>query len=69
MPAITAATSTLPRLPAERPEERDRPVRSITNVPPATCTGPLPSEVADAACRVPPVSTVPFGLPAMNWPN
>lgn len=33
MPAITAATSTLQRLPAERPEERDRPVRSITNAP------------------------------------
>jgi redox-sensitive bicupin YhaK (pirin superfamily) len=33
VPAITADTSTLQQLPAERPEERDRPVRSITTAP------------------------------------
>ena len=33
MPAVTADTATLPRLPQLGPEQRDRPVRSVTTAP------------------------------------
>ena len=33
MPAVTADTATLPRLPELGPDQRDRPVRSVTTAP------------------------------------
>ncbi len=33
MPAVTADTATLPRLPQLGPDQRDRPVRSVTTAP------------------------------------